>query len=195
MANPVILIVDDEAQVLNAVERDLRRHYGSEYRIVKAGSGAEALEAVRQLNPNPPMDRDGWREDSGRGEGVTGAMIRARIRVDGRLAGGLQALLGAPMAAYSGCGERDGGIGHGKRRSRTGLARVCGDVGLAGVSVADGRRQAGSGMARSRARARLNCSSQGQRRGRCRVNRRAERVIRPARAKTRRLRVLVVTIF
>ena len=33
-------------------------------------------------------------------------------------------------------------------------------------------------MARSRARARLNCSSQGQRRGRCRVNRRAERVRR-----------------
>ena len=67
------------------------------------------------------------------GEGVTGAMIRARIWVDGRLAGGLQALLGAPMAAYSGCGERDGGIGHGKRRSRTGLARVCGTLGwLAG---------------------------------------------------------------
>ena len=136
---------------------------------------------------------DGVRTAEG-GEGVTGAMIRARIWVDGRLAGGLQALLGAPMAAYSGCGERDGGIGHGKRRSRTGLARVCGDVGLAGGSVADGRRQAGSGMARSRARARLNCSSQGQRRGRCRVNRRAERVIRPAKAKTRRLRVLVVTI-
>ena len=73
------------------------------------------------------------------------------------------------MSACSGCGERDGGIGHGKRRSRTGLARVCGDVGLAGGSVADGRRQAGSGMARSRARARLNCSSQGQRLGRCRV--------------------------
>ena len=65
-------------------------------------------------------------------------MIRARIRVDGRLAGGLQALLGAPMSAYSGCGERDGGIRHGKRRSRTGLARVCGDVGLAGGSVAEG---------------------------------------------------------
>ena len=144
------------------------------------------------LNPNPPKDRDGRREDSGRGEGVTGAMIRARIWVDGRLGGGLQALLGAPMAAYSGCGERDGGIEHGKRRSRTGLARVCGDVGLAGGSVADGRRQPGSGMARSRARARLNCSSQGQRRGRCRVNGRAEWVIRPAKAKTRRLRVLVV---
>ena len=134
---------------------------------------------------------DGVRIAEG-GEGVTGAMIRARIWVDGRLAGGLQALLGAPMAAYSGCGEPDGGIGHGKRRSRTGLARVCGDVGLAGGSVADGLRQAGSGMARSRARARLNCSSQGQRRGRCRVNRRAERVIRPAKAKTRRLRVVAI---
>ena len=54
-----------------------------------------------------------------------------------------------------------------------------------------GRRQAGSGMARSRARARLNWVSQGQRCGRCRVRRRAERVRRPARAKTRRLRVLV----
>ena len=158
------------------------------------GLSASTILARRHLSPNPPMDRDGRREDSGRGEGVTGAMIRARIWVDGRLAGGLQALLGAPMAAYSGCGERDGGIGHGKRRSRTGLARVCGDVGLAGGSVADGRRQAGSGMARSRARARLNCSSQGQGRGRCRVNRRAERVTRPAKAKTRRLRVLVVTI-
>ena len=59
-------------------------------------------------------------------------MIRARIRVDGRLAGSLQALLGAPLAACSGCAERDGGIGHGKRRSRTGLARVGGDVQLAG---------------------------------------------------------------
>ena len=49
MAKPVILTVDDEPQVLNAVERDLRQHYRSDYRIVKAASGAEALEAVRQL--------------------------------------------------------------------------------------------------------------------------------------------------
>ena len=47
---------------------------------------------------------DGVRTAEG-GEGVTGAMIRARIWVGGRLAGGLQALLGAVMAAYSGCGE------------------------------------------------------------------------------------------
>ena len=109
------------------------------------------------------------------GEGVTGAMIRARIWVDGRLAGGLQALLGAPTAAYSGCGERDGGI---ERRSRTGLARVCGDVGLAGES---------------RQEALADWASQGQRCGRCSVRWRAERVIRPAREKNRRRRVLVVT--
>ena len=53
--------------------------------------------------------------------------------------------------------------------SRTDLARVGGDVPLAGGSVADGRRQAGSGRARSRARALLNWASQGQRWGRCRV--------------------------
>ena len=55
-------------------------------------------------------------------------------------------------------------------------------------------RQAGNGMACSRAKARLNWVSQGQRRGRCKVRRRAERVIRPTRAKTRRLRVLVITV-
>ena len=54
--------------------------------------------------------------------------------------------------------------------------------------------QAGVGMARSRAMARVNWVSQGQCWGRCRVRRRAERVIRPTRAKTRRLRVLVVTV-
>ena len=66
-------------------------------------------------------------------------------------------------------------------------------VGEVGGPVADGRCQAGSGMARSRARARLNWVSQGQRLGRCRVRRRAERVSRPAREKNRRRRVLVVT--
>jgi len=49
MAKPILLTVDDEPQVLNAVERDLRRHFRGDYRIVKAGSGTEALDAVRQL--------------------------------------------------------------------------------------------------------------------------------------------------
>ena len=56
-----------------------------------------------------------------------------------------------------------------------------------------GRRQAGSGRARNRARAPLNWVFQGQRFGRCKVRRRAERVSRPAREKKRRRRVLVVT--
>jgi thioredoxin reductase (NADPH) len=49
MAKPILLTVDDEPQVLNAVERDLRRHFRGDYRIVKAGSGREALDTVRQL--------------------------------------------------------------------------------------------------------------------------------------------------
>ena len=65
--------------------------------------------------------------------------------------------------------------------------------GRTGGSVADRRRQAGSGRARNRARALLNWFSQGQRWGRCKVRRRAERVSRPAREKKRRRRVLVVT--
>ena len=49
MPAPTILIVDDEPNVLAAVERDLRQHFQSDYRIVKAGSGAEALDAIRRL--------------------------------------------------------------------------------------------------------------------------------------------------
>ena len=72
---------------------------------------------LAQLIPNPPMD--GARIAEG-GEEVTDATVRARIRVDWRLAGGLSALLGVLIAACDGCGERDGGIGHGKKHSRTG---------------------------------------------------------------------------
>ena len=49
MSKPVIFSVDDDAEVLGAIERDLRQHYRGDYRIVKAGSGAEALDAARQL--------------------------------------------------------------------------------------------------------------------------------------------------
>ena len=57
----------------------------------------------------------------------------------------------------------------------------------------DGAVRPGVGMARSRARASLNWVSQGQRWGRCKVRRRAERVSLPAMEKKRRRRVLVVT--
>ena len=56
MTQPVILTVDDEPQVLNAVERDLRQNYRRDYRIIKAGSGTEALEMVQQLKQrNTPI--------------------------------------------------------------------------------------------------------------------------------------------
>ena len=99
------------------------------------------------------------------------------------------------MAVCGSCDARDGERIRSRGLSRTGLARVCGDLRLSGGWVGRRRcRQAGSGMARSRAKARLNFSAQGQRSGRCRVNRRAERVSRPAREKNRRRRVLVVAI-
>ncbi len=40
---PTILVVDDDAEVLRAVERDLRRKYGSRYRVIPCASGREAL--------------------------------------------------------------------------------------------------------------------------------------------------------
>jgi len=49
VVKPVILAVDDDPEVLGAVERDLKQHYRNDYRILKAGSGREALDAARQL--------------------------------------------------------------------------------------------------------------------------------------------------
>jgi thioredoxin reductase (NADPH) len=49
MGRPVLLTVDDDPAVSRAVARDLRRHYGERYRVMRAGSGAEALEALREL--------------------------------------------------------------------------------------------------------------------------------------------------
>jgi thioredoxin reductase (NADPH) len=49
MAKPIIMTIDDEPHVLNAVSRDLQAHYQDEYRIVKACSGAEALETAQEF--------------------------------------------------------------------------------------------------------------------------------------------------
>jgi thioredoxin reductase (NADPH) len=46
---PAIVVVDDEPAVLAAVARDLRRGFGERFRILRAGSGDEALEIVREL--------------------------------------------------------------------------------------------------------------------------------------------------
>jgi thioredoxin reductase (NADPH) len=46
---PVLLTVDDDPNVLRAIERDLRQQYGSRFRILKTGSGQKALELVKML--------------------------------------------------------------------------------------------------------------------------------------------------
>ena len=48
-AKPVILTVDDDPEVLGAIERDLRQRYRDGYRIVAASSGPQALDAAREL--------------------------------------------------------------------------------------------------------------------------------------------------
>ncbi len=56
MGKPAILAVDDDAEVLGAIDRDLRRRYGERYRLLRAGSGGAALEALRKLKErNDPV--------------------------------------------------------------------------------------------------------------------------------------------
>jgi len=49
MARPILLAVDDDGSVLEAVVQDLRRQYGAEYRIMRAASGQIALDTLSQL--------------------------------------------------------------------------------------------------------------------------------------------------
>src|SRR4051794_15633514 len=49
MGHPTILTVDDDPSVSRAIARDLRRRYGENYRIVRASSGDEGLEALRDI--------------------------------------------------------------------------------------------------------------------------------------------------
>ena len=46
---PILLTVDDDPGVSRAVARDLRRHYGEAYRVVRTESGPQALETLREL--------------------------------------------------------------------------------------------------------------------------------------------------
>jgi thioredoxin reductase (NADPH) len=49
MARPILLAVDDDVSVLEAVVQDLRRQYGNTYRIMRAASGQAALDTLTQL--------------------------------------------------------------------------------------------------------------------------------------------------
>src|ERR1700739_135420 len=49
MQKPVILTVDDDADVLRAIERDLKRHYEDQYPGMRADSGKAALELLARL--------------------------------------------------------------------------------------------------------------------------------------------------
>ena len=49
MDKPVILTIDDDSAVLQAIARDLRKQYGDRFRIIRADSGKSALEVTQQL--------------------------------------------------------------------------------------------------------------------------------------------------
>ncbi|TWD84691.1 thioredoxin reductase (NADPH) [Kribbella amoyensis] len=49
MSKPVILTVDDDPEVSAAISRDLRERYGTEYLVVRATSGAQALDVLTKL--------------------------------------------------------------------------------------------------------------------------------------------------
>jgi thioredoxin reductase (NADPH) len=49
MPKPILLSVDDDADVLRAIERDLRSQYGAEYRVIGSDSPERALDLLKQL--------------------------------------------------------------------------------------------------------------------------------------------------
>ncbi len=49
MAKPVLLTIDDDREVLQVIARDLRKEYGSNFRVMRADSGATALETLKKL--------------------------------------------------------------------------------------------------------------------------------------------------
>src|SRR3974390_2591829 len=49
MANPILLTVDDDPDVLRAIERDLRSQYGAEYRVISSDSPESSLDLLKGL--------------------------------------------------------------------------------------------------------------------------------------------------
>ncbi len=48
MKTPIILTVDDDAEVLRAISQDIRREYGAQFRVIRASSGQQALDVTRE---------------------------------------------------------------------------------------------------------------------------------------------------
>jgi thioredoxin reductase (NADPH) len=49
MKKPIIVAVDDDAEVLQAISHDIRREYGDRFRIIRVDSGTRALDVLRQV--------------------------------------------------------------------------------------------------------------------------------------------------
>jgi thioredoxin reductase (NADPH) len=49
MAKPILLSVDDDPDVLRAIERDLRSQYGADYRVMSSGAPEAALDILKEL--------------------------------------------------------------------------------------------------------------------------------------------------
>ena len=78
MARPILLAVDDDVNVLEAVVQDLRREYGAEYRVMRAASGQAALDTLAQLKErNEPV---GLLLSDQRMPGMTGVQFLERAR-------------------------------------------------------------------------------------------------------------------
>ena len=80
VARPAIITVDDDAPVSAAIARDLRARYGADHRILRASSGAEALDLVARLvlrgQPLALIASDQ------RMPGMSGIELLARVRAD-----------------------------------------------------------------------------------------------------------------
>ena len=79
MARPILLAVDDDPSVLEAVVQDLRRHYAAHYRVLRAGGGQAALDTLEQLKQR--QEPVALLLSDQRMPGVTGVEFLERARV------------------------------------------------------------------------------------------------------------------
>ncbi|MFP5237875.1 MAG: FAD-dependent oxidoreductase [Acidobacteriota bacterium] len=78
MARPILLAIDDDVNVLEAVVQDLRREYGSQYRVLRAASGQAALDTLAQLKER--HEAVGLLLSDQRMPGMTGVQFLERSR-------------------------------------------------------------------------------------------------------------------